>query len=130
WLPALSNDDTCEGGLLGVSFDGPFPELASLTLSVPDGLKDDAGRALINADQFPLSIQTAAFPPLVKFAAAPFGIVERFTSGPGAHGEAPGASVPLTLRNVEPSLGTKDLAVSAGKVSDFAPKDDLEVLRW
>ncbi|WP_233208298.1 alpha-2-macroglobulin family protein [Pollutimonas subterranea] len=130
WLPAISDNDSYQGGLSHVSFDGPFPELASLTLYVPDGLKDDAGRALLNADQFPLAIRTAAFPPLVKFSAAPFGIVERFTNAPGTQGDVSGASVPLTLRNVESSLGTKDLAVSAGKVSDYTPKDDLEVLRW
>src|SRR5690606_39784563 len=98
--------------------DGPFAELSSLSLSLPQGLKDDAGRELVNADQFPLAIQTAAFPPLAKFAAAPFGIVERFAHLPpdGSEAESP-ATVPLTLRNVEAVLRTRELAVSAGKIS-------------
>lgn len=130
WLPAISDDDSYQGGMSRVSFEGPFPALASLTLHLPDDLKDDAGRTLVNADQFPLAIQTAEFPPLVKFAAAPFGIVERFSDAPGLEGRTSTASVPLTLRNVESALGTKELAVSAGKVSDYTPKDDLDVLRW
>lgn len=125
-------DDTgYQGGLSHVRFDGPFAELSSLSLSLPQGLKDDAGRELINADQFPLAIQTAAFPPLAKFAAAPFGIVERFAHLPpdGSEAESP-ATVPLTLRNVEAALRTRDLAVSAGKISDYATRDDKEVLHW
>jgi hypothetical protein len=38
-------------------------------------------------------------PPLAKFAAAPFGVVERFAEGP--HGPA---LLPVTLRNVEAAL--------------------------
>jgi uncharacterized protein YfaS (alpha-2-macroglobulin family) len=128
--PAI--DDTgYQGGLPYVRFEGPFPELASLSLVLPPGLKDEAGRELTNADQFPLAIRTAAFPPLAKFAAAPFGVIERFAYVPpgGSEADAP-ASVPLTLRSVEASLSTKDLTVSAGKVSDYATQDDVEVLRW
>src|SRR5690606_22779893 len=40
------------------------------------------------------------------------------------------ASVPLTVRNVEAALVTRELAVSAGTVSDYATQDDKEVLRW
>lgn len=131
-LSRVTNDsDTYRGGLTRVRFDGPFPELAALTLSLPEGLKDDAGRVLINADQFPLTVQTAAFPPLVKFAAAPFGVIERFANAPkgGDDSKAP-ASVPLSLRNVEAALSTKELAVSAGKINDYVSQDDVDVLHW
>lgn len=125
------DDNGYQGGLTRVRFEGPFPELSALSLVLPQGLTDDAGRELVNADQFPLAIQTAAFPPLAKFAAAPFGVIERFAHLPpdGSEADAP-ASVPLSLRNVEASLGAKELAVSAGKVSDYATRDDKEVLRW
>lgn len=129
--PSIDAQDSYRGGMTRVSFQGPFPELAKLTLMLPDGLQDDAGRGLANADQFPLEIQTAAFPPLVKFAAAPFGVIERFANAPaeGDEIDAPPA-VPLTVRNVEPSLRTADLKVSAGSIKDYTTRDDLEVLRW
>jgi hypothetical protein len=41
-------------------------------------------------------------PPLAKFAAAPFGIVERFAEGPAS--DKPPALLPVTLRNVEAAL--------------------------
>ncbi|MGB3288109.1 MAG: MG2 domain-containing protein, partial [Burkholderiaceae bacterium] len=124
-------DTDYQGGLTSVQFDGPFAELSPMSLSLPQGLKDDSGRELANADQFPLSIQTAAFPPLVKFAAAPFGVIERFAHLPpgGSEANAP-ATVPLSLRNVEAKLRTRDLTVSAGKISDYVTRDDKEVLHW
>jgi len=114
-----------------VSFNGPFPEKTSLALSVPDGLKDDAGRALANADQFPLSFETAPYPPLVKFAAAPFGVIERFADvQPGQDEADHPATMALTVRAVEPALMSKDLALSAGKLSDYVTQDDAQVLKW
>ncbi|WP_245801120.1 alpha-2-macroglobulin family protein [Pollutimonas bauzanensis] len=129
--PTLGGGDGERGDVSRVRFDGPFPELATLSLSLPEDLKDDAGRALANAHQFPLTLRTAAYPPLVKFAAVPFGVIERFANAAadGDDAQAP-ASVPLTLRNVEAALGTKELAVSAGRISDYAPRDDLDVLLW
>lgn len=131
WAPTTNNDNNNEGGVSVLRFEGPFPEEATFVLSLPEGLKDDAGRSLVNADQFPLTVKTAAFPPLVKFAAAPFGVVERFANAPvaGDDAQAP-ASVPLTLRNVEAALATREMAVSAGKITDYVPQDDLDVLRW
>src|SRR5690606_2958409 len=100
--PDLNEDDDQQSGVWRVQFTGPFPEQAEMSLSVPDGLKDDAGRELVNADQFPLSFRTAAFPPLVKFASGSFGVMERFAdAGPGQDKAKAQASVPLTLRNVE-----------------------------
>src|SRR5690606_36726832 len=81
--------------------------------------------------QFPLTIRTASFPPLVKFAAAPFGIVERFAAVPPGADEADyPASVPLTIRNVNTPLKVVDLPVSPGTVRDYVPQDDVAVLRW
>ena len=101
-------------------FDGPFPERATLTLSLPAELKDASGRPLANADSFPLAIATGALPPLAKFAAAPFGIVERFAEGP----DGP-ALMPLTLRRVEPALQAKDL-----KLDDLQPRTDADIVAW
>lgn len=129
--PTMSEDDTYLGPTARVQFDGPFAELSTLTLSLPQGLKDEAGRDLVNADEFPLAVPMAGYPPLVKFAAAPFGVVERFAEAqPGANDADVQASVPLTVRNVEAGLRTTELTVSAGKVSDYVAKEDAEVLRW
>ncbi len=83
-----------------VSFDGPFPPGAELTLEIPEGLKDDAGRALSNAGSFPLKIRTGKLPPLVKFPGS-FGIIELKEGG----------VLPVTVRNVEPSLKTARLVL-------------------
>ena len=77
----------------GVTFEGPFPENIELTLAVPAGLQDDAGRTLANQASFPLKIETDEVPPLVKFPAT-FGIVE-------LHADA---ALPVTLRNLEALL--------------------------
>lgn len=58
-----------------LSFEGPFPENAELVLELPQGLTDDAGRPLVNADRFPMKIRTTGYPPLAKFSAR-FGILE------------------------------------------------------
>jgi hypothetical protein len=95
-------------------FEGPFPENIELTLAVPAGLQDDAGRTLANRASFPLKVETDGVPPLIKFSAT-FGIVE-------LHADA---TLPVTLRNLEALLplpplraaGTSPppLALSAGR---------------
>src|SRR5256885_10016241 len=77
---------------------------ARYTVELPPQFKDAAGRSLSNADMFPLQVATGALPPLAKFAASPFGIVERYAEGP----DGP-ALLPVTLRNVESELATKSL---------------------
>lgn len=127
----IDEADEHQGWISQLRFEGPFAELSTLTLSLPQGLKDDAGRELANADQFPLAVQTAAFPPLVKFSSSSFGVVERFAYVPegGSEDEFP-PTVPLTLRNVEAGLSARDVTVSAGTLRDLAVKDDRDVLGW
>jgi hypothetical protein len=57
------------GYVTEVEFAGPFPERSAFTIELPRGLKDDSGRELTNADQFPLTVRTDEYPPLAKFAA-------------------------------------------------------------
>ena len=59
-----------------IEFKPPFAENAELVVDAPKDLVDDSGRALSNASLFPLRSKTALAPPLAKFAAAPFGILE------------------------------------------------------
>lgn len=87
--PEFSADDKQEW-VSGVGFVGPFPERTKFTLEIPDDLKDDAGRALVNQERFPLATQTDEAPPLIKFPAE-FGIIEMNAE----------AALPVTLRNLE-----------------------------
>jgi alpha-2-macroglobulin len=115
-------------------FDPPFAEQAQFTITLPKDFKDASGRTLRNADSFPLKTATAAMPPLAKFAASPFGIVERFAEPNGV------ALLPVTLRNVEAALNVKGLNTEqtkpaapkapAGKVSTFQPSTDADIIAW
>lgn len=105
-----------------VTFKGIFAEQTAFTLQLPQGFADASGRALKNADSFPLKVATGPMPPLAKFAAAPFGIVERFAEPDGP------PMLPVTLRNVEQKLAVQGLA--PGKVSDLAPSTDAEIIAW
>ena len=114
-----------------VTFTPPFAEKTEFTLSVPSGLKDDSGRVLSNADLFPLKVSTAAMPPLAKFPAAPFGVLERFGELP--KGKSPAdfpALLPVTLRNVEADLPALGVRAQAGTVRRLKVDDDGAVLRW
>ena len=107
----------------GVEFAAPFPDQTAMKLELPRGFADASGRAARNADKFPLKVATGQMPPLAKFSAAPFGIVERFAEPDGV------ALLPVTLRNVEPSLSVKGLNPQ-GKVSDLKPGTDAEIIQW
>lgn len=76
-----------------VRFLGAFRESTDFEVILPEGLVDDAGRPLANEDRFPLSVRTATYPPLAKFAAR-FGILEANAD----------PALPVTIRNVEPQL--------------------------
>jgi uncharacterized protein YfaS (alpha-2-macroglobulin family) len=97
-------------------FKGPWPARARLMLSLPAGLKDDAGRRLSNAARFPLTIPTADFPPLAKFAGR-FGILEA----------AEGGILPVTLRGVENPLPATALTLP---VRSLRIDDDAQVAKW
>lgn len=117
--PAEADPD---GVVNAVSFRPVFAERTEFLLELPRDFRDASGRALRNADNFPLKVATGPMPPLAKFAAAPFGIVERFAEPDS------GPLLPVTLRNVEPALRTQALA--AGRVGDLTPRSDAEILAW
>ncbi len=99
-------DDPSDDAIETLQFDPPFEERSTLTLTLPDALRDDMGMPLANADRFPLTIRMDAMPPLAKFASGEFGIVERFAEG--APGQDRPALAPLALRRVEPQLQTRE----------------------
>jgi uncharacterized protein YfaS (alpha-2-macroglobulin family) len=127
WRPYLE-DETDERPLWGVTFQGPFPESTNFKVELPPQLKDETGRPLINADKFPLSVRTDAYPPLAKFAAR-FGILE-LKADP---------ILPVTLRNLEPEVKARMLKVGkeqgliemvTGKILNIAPEQGANVQGW
>ena len=113
-----------------VTFAAPLRESTTYTLALPKNFADAAGRPLAHADRFPLEVKTGGMPPLAKFAAAPFGILERFAEGP----DGP-ALLPVTLRNVEAALRVRALqpgtgAAAQGQVRTLQPASDAEVIGW
>ena len=113
-----------------VSFAPPFAEQGAYVLTLPAGLRDQTGRALANGASFPLEVRTGEAPPLAKFAAAPFGVVERLAD-PQA-----GPLLPVTLRHVQaelrmgPSAKGSATAAGAGQVRVRTVHTDAEILQW
>lgn len=118
--------DESDSTVSGVKFPGPFAENETLTLNVPTTIKDDSGRALSNAAQFPMKIRMAAYSPMLKFSSATFGIIERRADSPD--GAAPW-QVPLTVRYIENQLSLKDQTLSPGTIRDYVPQEDADVLK-
>ncbi|HEX3139664.1 MAG TPA: MG2 domain-containing protein, partial [Rhizobacter sp.] len=112
--------DPSESGVSAVEFSPPFPENASLSIELPKDLRDDAGRALANAEMFPLATKTGATPALVKFAAATFGVLE-LNAEP---------TLPVTVRHVEADLQAKSATLTAGAVKDMTVADDASIIEW
>jgi hypothetical protein len=111
-----------EQGLSSIRFPNLLPELTQFRLELPKDFKDESGRSLRNAATFPLKVSTAMLPPLAKFPASPFGVVERLAEPAGV------ALLPVTLRNVEASLLVKGFR--AGQVSDLKPANDAQIIAW
>ena len=114
--------------LTEVRFAAPLPENARLSIKLPSDVKDESGRTLANASGFPLAVATGGMPPLAKFSAAPFGIVEAKSAADKNVGTEP--MLPLTLRHVQADLQG---ASTGGRVTikhfDASARDD-ELLRW
>ena len=120
YRPVFEGGTDAEALLDEVRFPAPLPERTALKLTLPPDLKDASGRTLANPASFPLTLATAPLPPLVKFAAAPFGVVERF-----AEGKDSSPLMPLTLRYVEPALTAQALPIG-----HLQPQSDAEIIAW
>ncbi|EJM99807.1 Ig-like domain-containing alpha-2-macroglobulin family protein [Herbaspirillum sp. YR522] len=119
--PSFSQDERGDT-VNAVTFKPPFVEKSAFTLHLPAGFKDEDGRVLANASAFPLKSAMADFPPLAKFPAAPFGIIE-LNADP---------ALPVTLRRVEASLQVRgtDGRAMPGKVADLKVQDDRGIITW
>ena len=113
-----SDDDVVNG----VYFGPPLAESTQFSIELPSKFEDASGRPLASPATFPLKVATGMMPPLAKFAASPFGVVERLAE-PGIP-----AMMPVTVRRVEPQLMVQ--ALTPGKVSDMNPKTDAEIIAW
>ena len=127
---AEDSDADSDATVNDVTFKPPLAESTPFTLELPAGFKDASERPLNNAASFPMKLATGAMPPLAKFAAAPFGVVERFAEPDG------GPMMPVTLRNVEAALPIRGLNTSAapagqtGQVADLQPRSDADIITW
>jgi alpha-2-macroglobulin len=124
--PTFGTDGDAAEVVDTITFKPVFAESAQFKLELPKDFKDASNRPLRNADSFPLTVATAAMPPLAKFSAAPFGIVERYAEPGSKPGDM--ALLPVTLRNVEAALQAKTLA--PGQVNTLQPKTDAEIIAW
>ncbi|MEO8807615.1 MAG: alpha-2-macroglobulin, partial [Burkholderiaceae bacterium] len=114
--PVFDKDDKATE-LSDISFPKPLPENATFTVELPRDLKDNAGRALSNAASFPLKVATGDAPPIAKFAAAPFGVIE-LNAEP---------VLPVTLRHVQ---GDMRPAATGGQVRLRRLQTDADILAW
>lgn len=107
----------------GVRFAAPLPANSEITLHLPGGFVDDAGRAPINAGRFPLRVAIADDPPLIKFSSS-FGILE-------AHAQP---TLPVTVRNVEAVLqgrsAGRPIPAQAGQMARVEIRDERAIARW
>lgn len=118
-------DDTDKDAeVSAVEFAAPLPEHADLTIDAPANLKDVSGRALANADLFPLKTATAPMPPLAKFSSGAFGIIERFAE-PGMP-----AMLPVTLRHVEADLHVQGLNSGTAQITKLKLDADRDIRQW
>lgn len=114
--PSIDKDDKADE-LSEVQFKPPLPERSAFTLELPAGLKDGSGRALANAASFPLKVATGDAPPIAKFAAAPFGVVEWKAD----------ALLPVTVRHVQGDLRPQ---ASGGQVTVKRLDRDADIIAW
>ena len=123
FAPKPEKEETRSDYTAYLTIPGPFPEGAKLMLSVPAALRDDADRPLVNQRRFPMAVQMAEQPPMVKFPAR-FGIIE-------AKGDR---LLPVTVRNVEASVAGLKTAVegAALRVNDGATgaAQDRQIIAW
>ncbi|CAM3915380.1 alpha-2-macroglobulin family protein [Paracidovorax anthurii] len=127
--PRLDGEGDGDTVVNSLQFVPPFTPQTAFRVELPKDFKDASGRTLSNADSFPLKVGSGPLPPLAKFAAAPFGVLERFADGP----QGP-ALLPVTLRNVEAALRVQGLEAGApasnGKVSTLQPTSDADIITW
>ena len=122
---ASADEESDEDTLIeSVEFAATWEENADYQIVLPKGLKDASGREPSNAQQFPLKVSTGNMPPLVKFSASPFGVIERLAD------PTQPPMMPVSIRNVEDAIKALGLQAGQGTVSDLNVKDDAAIIAW
>ncbi|MCA0243545.1 MAG: alpha-2-macroglobulin [Proteobacteria bacterium] len=114
--PSFDKDDQ-RAEVRELVFKALLPERAAFTVELPRELKDVSGRPLANAASFPLRVATGDAPPIAKFAAAPFGVVEW----------GPEAMLPITVRHVQGDLRPD---AGGGQIRVKRLQTDAEIIAW
>jgi alpha-2-macroglobulin len=115
--PYFKESNKSEATTSDLTFKGPFPVASTAKITLPSGMKDESGRALANAQRFPLDTRFDEAPPLVKFGAS-FGILEAKEGG----------VLPVTVRAVEASLAQSGTSISGDALRVDA--SDGEIAKW
>ncbi|WP_380786473.1 alpha-2-macroglobulin [Sphingomonas sp. R86521] len=115
--PVFDTDDKKEATIDTITFAARQAFGTTGKVVLPAGVKDESGRALANAERFPLEVRFDAAPPLVKFAAN-FGILEAKQGG----------VLPVTVRAIEPELAGRSFGVNGQSVR--VAGSDGEIAKW
>ncbi|TXC70431.1 alpha-2-macroglobulin [Sphingomonas ginsenosidivorax] len=115
--PTFDDDDKKKATVETISFAARQAFDTTGKVVLPAGVKDESGRALANAERFPLDVRFDAAPPLVKFAAN-FGILEAKQGG----------VLPVTVRAIEPELAGRSFGVNGQSVR--VAGSDGEIAKW
>ncbi len=115
--PLFSDDDKKKATIDTISFAARQAFGTTGKVVLPTGVKDESGRALANAERFPLEVRFDVAPPLVKFAAN-FGILEAKQGG----------VLPVTVRAIEPELAGRSFGVNGQSVR--VAGSDGEIAKW
>ncbi len=123
-IAPLAEDEARSATVQALRFAAPLAESTRFRITLPAALRDDTGRPLANAADFPLAVATGGMPPLAKFAGAPFGLLEA-----GSDAANP-PLLPLTLRHVQADLAGASTGGQVRIKRLDAGNSDLELLRW
>ncbi|MGI4848082.1 MAG: MG2 domain-containing protein, partial [Janthinobacterium lividum] len=105
-----------------IEFRPPLPARATFSIQLPPTLQDSEGRLAENRADFPLRGRIADYPPLAKFAAAPFGILE-LNADP---------VLPVTVRRLEDPilLRSTDGARAPAALASLRVEGDAAIIAW
>ncbi|NEN74749.1 hypothetical protein F9B74_00190 [Pelistega sp. NLN82] len=108
-------------------YKGPFNPNTSIEVKLEGELKDDIGRLLSNTNRFPYKMKIGDYPPLLKFAAGSFGIIELFANTTEANLNKNPAMIPVTVRHVNDVSGNQAVQTT---VAQWRTQNDADVRKW
>jgi len=119
--PVVDGNNKGDSYLTSVTFAPTYKENASLTLTMPPDVRDDAGRPLANQASFPLKVEVAEFPPLAKFAAN-FGLLES---------QVTPRVLPVTIRSLNAADGKAGVASEvSGQTLRLGADRFAQITQW